>query len=141
MTGSPNKQFLPPTFELLTHLSPNGRERETQREDEKIIYIFLKRMKLSGLRKWKILLFVVSHAAAGSCFPPAYPRLRVCGVGDRVQTGVALRTQSAVRSGEGLPGACLSPSPCPSPPPPASRSDGEDDPCTSGMAVWQTSPS
>lgn len=38
LTGSPNKHFLPPTFHILTHLSQNSRERETQREDEKYTF-------------------------------------------------------------------------------------------------------
>lgn len=72
LTGSPNKHFLPPTFKFLRYLSENSGERD--KEDEKKIHVFfLKRMKLSALRKWKILLLTVSHAAADSCFPQHLP--------------------------------------------------------------------
>ena len=71
MTGSPNKHFLTPTFHILTHLSQNSRERDTERGLKNTQ--FLKRVKLSALRKWKLLLLVTSQAPTGSCFPAAPP--------------------------------------------------------------------
>lgn len=106
MTGGPNKHFLPPTFQLLRHLSQRGaRERGGKKR-----YFFEKNEIVSSEE--------VENLAPRCLTRGSWFLLSSClswdgGGGDWGQTGVAVRTQGAARPGEGLPWACPSPAPTP----------------------------
>lgn len=99
-------------------------------------------MNLSGLRKWKILLFVVLHVTADSCSPHVYPRM------GEVRTVSSLGCQAHIggywdRLEHGLrKGGCGQAPASPHVSHPAvSRSSSEHGPCTSpGDCMTSLSP-